>query len=58
MSDLTALIEKAAIDSKGKPIQPSEIVPVLILLLQRFQRLPNFEAIVQECLDDLRYRRH
>ena len=58
MPDLTALIETTAIDSEGKPIQPSEIVPVMILVLQRFQRLPDFAAIVQECLDDLRYRSH
>jgi len=56
MTDLTALIETTAIDSDGRPIQPSEIVPVMILLLQRLQRLPDFKAIVQECLDDLRYR--
>jgi hypothetical protein len=56
MPDLTTLIETTAIDSEGKPIQPSEIVPVLIRLLQRFQRLPDFESMVQECLDDLRYR--
>lgn len=56
MTDLTMLIETTAIYSTGKPIQPSEIVPLMHLLIERLLRLPDSEVIVQECLDDLRYR--
>ncbi|KAM3099272.1 hypothetical protein ACKFKF_15070 [Phormidesmis sp. 146-12] len=56
MTRLLTHIQHCAIDSEGSSIRPDEVSVVVRILLQRLVwQHPNFEQIIQEILDDLRF---
>jgi len=54
---LILYIQQNAIDSEQQPVRTEEVSIVAGLLLQRLVwRSPNLEQVLQEVLDDLRFR--
>ncbi|KAM3090902.1 hypothetical protein ACKFKF_34125 [Phormidesmis sp. 146-12] len=56
MTRLLTHIQHCAIDSEGSSIRPDEVSVVAEILIQRLVwQHPNFEQMIQEILDDLRF---
>jgi hypothetical protein len=56
---LILYIQQNAIDSEQQPVRMEEVPIVAGLVLQRLVwRSPNLEQVLQEVLDDLRFRGH
>ena len=54
---LILYIQQNAIDSEQQPVRTEEVPIVAGLLLQRLVwRSPNLEQVLQEVMDDLRFR--